>query len=1071
MRNTLVLTTMAAFLSGCGGGGSADDGGTAPPPSAVQYTASSQSSSGGKLSPASLSIESGKQGSFSIAAEQGYVLDTITGCNGSINTSASGSSYTTGAMSADCTIKASFITNAANAIRKEDHSLASDAELITHAQAAISASEIKRKALVDSLFQGISTVNWHPSHDSITFTSFLPERTLTLLPSNQNGSGNPEVRGLVMVSEEGNNRSAAMAANLFSVSTSSDTDLLLKRLIGWLTKGKDQTDGLSIVTAQMPSRADSWYFPHNEGIRTWLANNYANAHSINDANACDYNELSACIDNLKPDLIILSDIDRKALGHDGIAAAVAKAKAAGIPLLLSNYWRNASPMLSPLYQQMGLVTYGNYWSKLNASELAVSSIRADDTNLMAVNTLLDNLKNADFTTAHLDSCNGNFLGCDAAPFVENFKAGADWLRNAAITLDSKETDAFDLGDADTLKASLLLADKYRAAIDYPIGWDEHQSWQQAMFADWLINYARQGNAAQPDLGEYVTDRSKLAKGSNASYAHPAKVTERKTIGVPYPNQWTTTGWYVLPGQTVTLTRHDSSPAGVEIKLNYHRRNTNRAFEQKVYRAPLELATQRLPLNAGSSISFSSPYGGPLYLYLDGAEGALKVDISASGITRHPSIMNFSDEAQIQQFNERLSQTELPHVDLRTDGAEQHMRRDRFTNAIGGAVPDVSALLKSVAEDHINAVYNLAGFKIQGKTLAESLPADVKAACVNMIGNECLDATLHTRSIIQHANYDQNAHCGSGCSGNPWDAAWNISPTGWGDNHELGHNLQVNRLNVQYAAAVDADNWAGYGSRAGENSNNIFPYVVKWQAHYVRDGNSNVITDGHMNHKDLFYVFMSDAAKVKNSSGNRVVLGANCKVLDAGDSRYEAPWKSNSYAVHNGYRMAFYIQMALRAHGMELADGTRLANGFNIFTLLYQHQRIFGALSGNQANWDANKDRLGFGLFPFEGHSVYGGRKVRDIPGNDFMLASLSKLTGLNWQSHFDMLGLRYSSLAATQAQANATKGTLAMGMYVLETDLPPANMSEGLSFLPLSVDDAATTWRDGNSPASCPPVQ
>ena len=67
-------------------------------------------------------------------------------------------------------------------------------------------------------------------------------------------------------------------------------------------------------------------------------------------------------------------------------------------------------------------------------------------------------------------------------------------------------------------------------------------------------------------------------------------------------------------------------------------------------------------------------------------------------------------------------------------------------------------------------------------------------------SEVSDASLHTRSIIQHANYDQNAHCGSGCSGNPWDAAWNISPTGWGDNHELGHNLQTNRLNVQCATA-------------------------------------------------------------------------------------------------------------------------------------------------------------------------------------------------------------------------------------------------------------------------------
>ncbi|MCV5360081.1 hypothetical protein OFM87_30455, partial [Escherichia coli] len=83
-------------------------------------------------------------------------------------------------------------------------------------------------------------------------------------------------------------------------------------------------------------------------------------------------------------------------------------------------------------------------------------------------------------------------------------------------------------------------------------------------------------------------------------------------------------------------------------------------------------------------------------------------------------------------------------------------------------------------------------------------------------------------------------------------------------------------------------------------------------------------------------------QVRDRSGNRVVLGANCQVLDTGESRYEAPWKSNAYAVHNGYRMAFYIQMALRAHRMLLTDGTRLNDGFTIFTLLYQHSRIFGA---------------------------------------------------------------------------------------------------------------------------------
>ncbi|NMD51621.1 hypothetical protein HG547_08195 [Shewanella sp. DNRA4] len=1066
MEIRLISTAIALLIGGCGGG-SEDASTTTPPvqpPTITQYTASASQVSGGKLTPASQKVDSGKRASFSVQADAGFVLENISGCGGSL----AELTYTTAEMSADCTITPAFISNAENAIRHQDHTLASAIELIDFSTAELARIDTVRKTQITQLYQGVgSSISWHPTHDSITFSSFMPENTFTLLPSNVDGSGASAVRGLVMAGEQQGQRYAAMGGNLFSVNTSAQTDILLKNLISWLTKGGDQQDGLSIVTAQMPSRADSWYFPHNEGIRTWLSKYYPDAHSINTANSCDYSALASCIDTLKPDLIVISDIDRDNLGYAGIQAAIAKAKAAGIPLLLSNYRREQSPMLSPLYLEMGLSTAGNYWSKLNADNLSVSSILAEDKALEDVKKLLANLREQRFDTQVLNDCTGNYLSCNSSAFVETFKAGADWYRSSAETLDINGIDVFSRTNFPLIKAGLLLADKYRSEIDYPIAYSEFTQWQQALFADWTVSYARAHNLAQADLGEYVTDRANLSKGTNAHYAYPATVSERKTISVPYTGQWTSSGWYALPGQTITLSRLDSTNANVEIKLNYHRRNTNRAFEQKVYRAPLELAQQRLKLAKGQSIEFSTPYGGPIYFYISGGEGALSVDVQAKNVAKHPSIMDFSNPAEITAFNDKIQNTELPHVDLRTDGAEQHLRRDRFMNAIGGKIPDVTALLKSIVEDHINSVYTLAGLKIQGKSLSESLPAEVLSSCQAQFGADCTDASLHTRSIIQHANYDQNAQCGSGCSGNPWDAAWNISPTGWGDNHELGHNLQTNRLNVQYATVANSDNWTGYGSRAGENSNNIFPYVVLWKTHYLRDGNTNTINDGHMNHKDLFYVFMSDAIGTKDTSGKRVVFGANCKVLDIGEDRYTAPWASNDYAVHNGYRMGFYIQMALKAHGMTLSDGTTLSNGFNLFTLLYQHSRIFGKYANNASDWEANRNKLGFDLFPFDGHSVYGGKTVRDIPGNDFMLVSLSKLTGKDWRSHFDMLGLRYSSLAAMQVTANATLGTVPMGMYELETDLPPANMSQGLTFIPLSLSDSSTLWKGTGSPNQC----
>ena len=153
-------------------------------------------------------------------------------------------------------------------------------ELIDHARASLASAEQRRQSLLTSLYAGINTISWHPSHDSITFTSYRPESTVTVLPSNVDGSGNPAVRGLVMASEQESYRWAAMGANLFSVNTSAESDRLLQGLIHWLTAEGDTRDGLSIITAQVPSRSDSYYFPHNEAIRSWLASHYPDRKSV-----------------------------------------------------------------------------------------------------------------------------------------------------------------------------------------------------------------------------------------------------------------------------------------------------------------------------------------------------------------------------------------------------------------------------------------------------------------------------------------------------------------------------------------------------------------------------------------------------------------------------------------------------------------------------------------------------------------------------------------------------------------------------------------------------------------------
>lgn len=86
----------ALWLSACGG-----DGGVSLPPS---YTVSTNAGPGGSLSPSRQQVPEGGTEQVNLSVEPGYELATITGCDGEL----SGSRYTTGAVTADCTITARF---------------------------------------------------------------------------------------------------------------------------------------------------------------------------------------------------------------------------------------------------------------------------------------------------------------------------------------------------------------------------------------------------------------------------------------------------------------------------------------------------------------------------------------------------------------------------------------------------------------------------------------------------------------------------------------------------------------------------------------------------------------------------------------------------------------------------------------------------------------------------------------------------------------------------------------------------------------------------------------------------
>ena len=71
------------------------------------YTVSASAGEGGTVNPATQSVNHGNSAQITITASEGYSIDAVTGCSGSLN----GNTYTTGAVTANCQVQASFSIN------------------------------------------------------------------------------------------------------------------------------------------------------------------------------------------------------------------------------------------------------------------------------------------------------------------------------------------------------------------------------------------------------------------------------------------------------------------------------------------------------------------------------------------------------------------------------------------------------------------------------------------------------------------------------------------------------------------------------------------------------------------------------------------------------------------------------------------------------------------------------------------------------------------------------------------------------------------------------------------------
>lgn len=218
----MLLVASSMLLVACGGGGSEDgDGGNTP----ISYNVSATAGSGGSISPGSRSVTSGQTASFTLTADTDYSVAEVTGCNGSLN----GNTYTTGAITAACSVSASFKLNSwalsvgQTALTIAESTTATVAFSVTgSSNITVSAATSGSTAVSSSVEGNVVTIN---------VTELQQEGTATLTLTATGPAGKTDVKTVALTLENSSVKTALADAEVYKNQSSQLADMTVEQRV------------------------------------------------------------------------------------------------------------------------------------------------------------------------------------------------------------------------------------------------------------------------------------------------------------------------------------------------------------------------------------------------------------------------------------------------------------------------------------------------------------------------------------------------------------------------------------------------------------------------------------------------------------------------------------------------------------------------------------------------------------------------------------------------------------------------------------------------------------------------
>lgn len=883
------------------------------------------------------------------------------------------------------------------ALRSADHTLVDDEQVYLNAIIdTVDSDAVRfnaaRKALLNLNADGtangdsLTAISWDPSHDTALLESSFGLNT-PILTTNAVTSAAYTPRDAVIgivgekPSSEGGSRylvlgsSPMRSAYQASGSVNDEMHKLVTNSIAWLTKNPG-LENLKIAIAQM---GQEYYFPDQVATRAWLDTNLPDSIVYNAAGTCDGEALAGCLSG-NADLLIISQRLRDSEDSTAIRSTVDTAMRNGTPVLYLHFDGSLDELgkeLLPLFD----VHYAgdNYWSRLQVTNLdqTVAPAMQPPLAIRKMRDLIVRLKDDTFTI-DLSVCEDK-----SCPPETNYASQFE----EAVKLAQASTNALNAGKSDIFartaayryqKLVILLADHYRQQVRFPMDKDRtpRPEFIRALFADHIVYTNRDRNPAQTDMGNF----------SRSDFSH---ITPRTIqIDLNSTKGFRTSGTYALPGQTVSVTRLDASDVETWVRINSVRTGSTHLFEPDGYKRPIYTTSEWVQLISGETIRLTSPYGGPVHVWFDDKE--LPVSFSFAQVGQHPFWKGPEDTAM---FTAALAANEYDWAELVTPGFEVHSKIDKMQESIDNPMWGSAAALATASQTYLqNYPHVLAG--LQGPGI------DIEPEVHNF-------AALHGLSIAtldtpKHMNADQ-ASCGYGCSGNPYDAYWSFDPLGHGDLHELGHGLERGRIRFE-----------GHELHASTN-----PYSYFSKYNYFLNTGDQAGTVAGCQALPFERLYQHLQASLASPDPGQFMRNLNLTNWSEG--------------------VAILIQAMASAQN----EGT-LANGWLLLARLHLIEREFGAAAASDTAWAAKAAGMGF-----------NGMSRADASGlgnNDWLLITTTHATGRDMTDYLSMWGFPLSTTARNHV---ASFGYTAMprSFYAMQ----PTDHCLGLNRTELDVD-AMDPW-------------